>query len=94
LPNPLVKVSIHLSGWLLWKERNRRVHERAALQPVALVGAVMEDARLWSQAGFVLIATLLGFGFSLCFLVSVVFFFARASGRAFSVLTYSELLSS
>jgi hypothetical protein len=27
--------------WSLWKETNRRVHERAALQPVALVGAIL-----------------------------------------------------
>jgi hypothetical protein len=29
---------VWLVAWSLWKERNRRVHERAALQPVALAG--------------------------------------------------------
>jgi hypothetical protein len=32
--------------WSLWKERNCRVHERGALQPVALAGAILEVARL------------------------------------------------
>jgi hypothetical protein len=50
-----------LVTWSLWKERNRCVHERAALQPVALAGVIMEDARLWARAGFVSIAALLGF---------------------------------
>jgi hypothetical protein len=45
----------------LWKERNRRIHEWAALQPVAHAGAIMEDARMWARAGFVSIAALLGF---------------------------------
>jgi hypothetical protein len=58
---PSVKVSIPLSGWSLWKERNRRVHERAALQPVALAGAILEDACLWTRVDFVSIAALLSF---------------------------------
>jgi hypothetical protein len=53
---------VWLVTWSLWKEKNRRVHEWAALQPVALAGAIMEDARLWARAGFVSIAALLGFG--------------------------------
>jgi hypothetical protein len=52
---------VWLVAWSLWKERNRRIHERVALQPVALAGAIMEDARLWARAGFVSIAALLGF---------------------------------
>jgi hypothetical protein len=48
-------------AWSLWKERNRRVHERAPLQPVALARDILEDARLWARAGFMSIATLLGF---------------------------------
>jgi hypothetical protein len=49
---------VWLVAWSLW---NRRVHERVALQTVALAGAIMEDTRLWARAGFVSIAALLGF---------------------------------
>jgi hypothetical protein len=52
---------VWLVAWSLWKERNRHVHERAALQLVALAGDIMEAARLWARAGFVSIAALLGF---------------------------------
>jgi hypothetical protein len=52
---------VWLVAWSLWKERNRRVHKRAALQPVALARAILEDARLWTIAAFVSIAALLGF---------------------------------
>jgi hypothetical protein len=38
--------------WSLWKERNCRVHERCALQPVALAPLILEEARRWSHAGF------------------------------------------
>jgi hypothetical protein len=52
---------VWLVVWSLWKELNCRVHERAALQPVALAGAILEDARLWARVGFVSVAALLGF---------------------------------
>jgi hypothetical protein len=37
---------VWLVVWSLRKERNCHVHERAALQPVALTGAILEDAHL------------------------------------------------
>ncbi|RCV38227.1 hypothetical protein SETIT_8G125100v2 [Setaria italica] len=43
---------VWLVAWLLWKERNRQVHERTALQLVALVSVVLEEARTWGWAGF------------------------------------------
>jgi hypothetical protein len=44
--------------WSLWKERNWRVHERVALQPVLLAPRIMEEARRWTQASFVGIGSL------------------------------------
>jgi hypothetical protein len=52
---------VWLVVWSLWKERNRHVHERAALQPVVLARAILEDPRLWARAGFASVAVLLGF---------------------------------
>jgi hypothetical protein len=37
----------------------RRVHERAALQPMALAITIPEEARVWAQAGFASIAAFL-----------------------------------
>uniref|UniRef100_K3ZCM8 Uncharacterized protein n=1 Tax=Setaria italica TaxID=4555 RepID=K3ZCM8_SETIT len=34
----------------LWKERNRRVHERAALQPISLAPVVLEEPRRRARA--------------------------------------------
>ncbi|RCV16510.1 hypothetical protein SETIT_3G144200v2 [Setaria italica] len=51
---------VWLVAWLIWRERNRRVHQRSALQPVALAPVIMEEARLWARAGFVALASLLG----------------------------------
>jgi hypothetical protein len=44
--------------WSSWKEKNRRVHDRAALQPVALAPLILEEARRWGRAGFAGIASL------------------------------------
>jgi hypothetical protein len=44
--------------WSLWKERNLRVHERVALQSVLLAPHILEEARRWTQAGFVGIGSL------------------------------------
>jgi hypothetical protein len=52
---------VWLVVWSLRKERNCHVHERAALQPVALARAILEDPRLWARAGFASVAVLLGF---------------------------------
>lgn len=49
---------IWLVAWSIWKER-RRVHERSALQPVALASVILEQARLWEPAGFVSLASVL-----------------------------------
>uniref|UniRef100_K4AMD7 Uncharacterized protein n=1 Tax=Setaria italica TaxID=4555 RepID=K4AMD7_SETIT len=49
---------IWLVAWSIWKER-RRVHERLALQPVALASVILEQARLWKPAGFVSLASVL-----------------------------------
>jgi hypothetical protein len=45
-------------GWSLWKERNRRIHDRAALKPMALAKMILEEARTWTRAGFGGIASL------------------------------------
>jgi hypothetical protein len=42
----------------LWKERNRHVHDRAALQPVALAPLILEEARRWARVRFAGIASL------------------------------------
>jgi hypothetical protein len=34
---------VWLVAWWLWKERNRQVYEQAALQPVALTPAILEE---------------------------------------------------
>jgi hypothetical protein len=47
-----------LVAWSLWKERNRWVHERCALQPVALAPLILEEARMWSHTGFAEIRSL------------------------------------
>jgi hypothetical protein len=44
--------------WSLWKERNLRVHERVALQPVSLAPRILEEARRWARADFVGIGSL------------------------------------
>jgi hypothetical protein len=44
--------------WSLWKERNPRVHERVALQPVSLALRILEETRRWARAGFVGIGSL------------------------------------
>lgn len=31
-------------AWSSWRERNQRVHDRVALQPVALVPQILEEA--------------------------------------------------
>jgi hypothetical protein len=66
--------------WSLWNERNRRVHNRAALQPVALVPLILEEARRWARDEFAALpllvvlglacnpSLLLGFNLLLCFI--------------------------
>jgi hypothetical protein len=82
----------------LWKERNQRIHEWTALHPVTLTGAIMEDTRLWSRAGFMSIAALLGFRrwvmalsrvFGHCF-----FFICSGLGPRLICCSLSKLLSS
>jgi hypothetical protein len=51
---------VWLVAWLIWRERNRRVHDREALMPVALTPAILDEARTWACAGFLPIARLLG----------------------------------
>jgi hypothetical protein len=52
-------VFVWLVAWLIWRERNRRVHEREALMPVALAPAILDEAKTWARAGFLPIARLL-----------------------------------
>jgi hypothetical protein len=51
---------VWLVAWLIWRERNRRVHDREGLMPVALVPAILDEAKTWARAGFLPIARLLG----------------------------------
>jgi hypothetical protein len=41
-----------LDVWSLWNERNRRVHDRAVLQPVAFAPLILEEAQRWARVGF------------------------------------------
>ncbi|TVU14720.1 hypothetical protein EJB05_38210, partial [Eragrostis curvula] len=41
-----------LVAWRLWKERNKRVFDFQALQPVALAQEIIDEASLWSLARF------------------------------------------
>jgi hypothetical protein len=52
---------VWLIAWSIWKERNHRIDERTALQPVALARAILEEARLWARAVFAVVAALLGY---------------------------------
>jgi hypothetical protein len=45
-------------SWSLCKERNRRGHERVALQPVLLAPRILEEAHRWDRVGFVGIGSL------------------------------------
>jgi hypothetical protein len=45
---------------VIWRERIQRVHNREALMPVALAPAILDEAKTWGRAGFLLIARLLG----------------------------------
>jgi hypothetical protein len=51
---------VWLVAWSIWRERNRRVHEREALMPAALASAILDEAKTWARAGFLLMARLLG----------------------------------
>jgi hypothetical protein len=48
--------------WSLWNERNRRVHDKAALQPVALAPLILKEARRWARAGFLALSLLVVLG--------------------------------
>jgi hypothetical protein len=50
---------VWLVAWSIWRQRNRHVHDREALMPVALVPAILDEARTWARVGFLLIARLL-----------------------------------
>jgi hypothetical protein len=56
---------VWLVAWSIWRECNRRVHEREALMPVALAPvalapAILDEARTWARVSFLPIARLLG----------------------------------
>jgi hypothetical protein len=51
---------VWLVAWSIWRERNRCVHNREALMPVALAPAILDEARTRARAGFLPIARLLG----------------------------------
>jgi hypothetical protein len=51
---------VWLVAWSIWRERNQRVHEREALMSMTLAPAILDEARTWAHASFLLIAHLLG----------------------------------
>jgi hypothetical protein len=51
---------VWLVAWSIWRERNRRVHDREAMMPMALAPAILDEARTWARTGFLPIARLLG----------------------------------
>ncbi|OEL13837.1 hypothetical protein BAE44_0025144, partial [Dichanthelium oligosanthes] len=50
---------ILLVAWSLWEERNRRIFERSALQPIALAQQVILVAGVWNLAGYGALSSLL-----------------------------------
>jgi hypothetical protein len=38
---------VWLVAWSIWRERNRRVHDKEALILVALVSAILDEAKTW-----------------------------------------------
>jgi hypothetical protein len=54
LPQPLRKpwlAVIHLTWWNIWKERNRQIFQNQALPLRQLIPIIINDAKLWRDAG-------------------------------------------
>jgi hypothetical protein len=54
LPQPLRKAwlaVIHLTWWNIWKERNRRIFQNQAMPLRQLIPTIINDAKLWRDAG-------------------------------------------
>jgi hypothetical protein len=51
---------VWLVAWSIWREHNRRIHDREAIMLVALAPAILDGAKTWARASFLPIARLLG----------------------------------